>query len=149
MPVPRSSAEAPTACARLRGAVNATPVPPAPEVPTDWIVANSTLAPVSMRMTSPAVMPNVKFTLMLVSPGFAAAASVGVKNPDGPEPTEVTVTVSGEPSGSIVSFAPAARPPVLSTLRFVSPALAGAASAVCPPNVSVSSGFAAVAIAGA
>ena len=32
---------------------------------------------------------------------------------------------------------------------FVSPALAGAASVVCPPNVSVSSGFAAVVIAGA
>ena len=75
-------------------------------------------------------MPNVKFTLMFVSPGFAATARVGVKNEDGPLPTEVTVTVSGVPSGSIVSFAPTVTPPVLSSLMFVSPALAGAASDV-------------------
>jgi hypothetical protein len=125
------------------------PVPPAPELPTDWIVANSTFAPESMRITSPAVTPNVKFTLRFVSPGFAATTSVGVKNVDGPLPTEVTVTVSGVPSGSIVSFAPTAMPPVLSALIFVSPALAGAASVVWPPNVSFNSGSAAVVIAGA
>ena len=111
-------------------------MPPAPAVPTDWIVANSTLVPVSIRMTSPAVMPNVKFTFMFVSPGLAAAASVGAKNVEGPLPTAVIVTVSDVPSGSILSFAPTAMPPVLSTLMFVSPALAGAASVVWPPNVS-------------
>ena len=66
---------------------------------------------------------------MFVSPGFAATTSVGA-NADGALPTEVTVTVSAVPSGSIVSFAPCVTPATLSSLMFVSPALAGAASVV-------------------
>ena len=110
MPAPRSCAGAPTACASVSGAARVTPVPPAPAVPTVWIVANSTLVPVSMRTTWPAVRPNVKVTLMFVSPGLAAATSVGAKA-DGALPTDVTVTVSAVPSGSIVSFARASRRP--------------------------------------
>ena len=87
------------------------PVPPAPDG-ADGLDRREleVRRPCRCGSTSPAVMPNVKFTLMFVSPGFAAATSVGARTPDGPLPTAVTVTVSGVPSGSMVSFAPTRQP---------------------------------------
>ena len=71
--------------------VRVTPVPPAPEVPTDATVTCSVLVPMSSRIGSPAVMLLVEVTLRVVVPAGAAAASrawiPGV-------PTAVTVACS-------------------------------------------------------
>ena len=126
------------------------PVPPAPDGADVWIVANSTLEPVSMRTTSPAVMPNVKFTLMFVSPGFAATRERRRGTADGALPTDVTVTVSAVPSGSTVSFAPARQAARALELDVRVAGARGCGERGLPAErVRVRSGFAAVDIAGA
>ena len=77
MPLPRSCAAAPLACANESADVSVTPVPPAPAVPTAEIVRYSTFAkPASIATRSPTTMFVTEATLMFVSPTAAAAASV-------------------------------------------------------------------------
>ncbi len=64
IPVPISRVEAPLACSFVRGFTSVISVPPAPVVPTAWIVSNSRFEPVSTTMLWPTVMPVVLPTLM-------------------------------------------------------------------------------------
>src|SRR5437763_15341851 len=75
---PEAATAASAGCACARAGLIVSPVPPEPDVPTVAIVTVSwpPLGSTSTSIASPATNPLTLVTLMFVSPGFAAAASV-------------------------------------------------------------------------